>query len=614
MGASTTALKNMAEQLRIDSIESTTAAGSGHPTSCCSMAEITSVLFFDEMHYDVSDPHNPNNDRFVLSKGHAAPILYAAWSRAGLFPPEHLLTLRKIDSDLEGHPTPRLSFVDVATGSLGQGLSAGCGIAFTGKYVDQGDYRVYVLMGDGESQEGSVWEAASFASHYKLDNLVGIVDVNRLGQSEPTMLQHHMEIYKARFDAFGWHSIVIDGQDIDAVKKAFTEARNMKDKPTMILAKTHKGAGIPGIEDKDNWHGKALGDKTDAAVAAIKARMTGEGGLKPKAPSSRLKPATRPNLTPPKLGHKLGDKVATRVAYGEALVKLGEQSKEVVALDGDVKNSTYSDKFKAAFPDRFVECFIAEQNLVGVSLGMATRGKVPYASTFAAFFTRAFDQIRMGAISLAKVVFAGSHAGVSIGEDGPSQMALEDLAMFRSIPDGLVFYPSDAVSTAAALALAGNHQGIAFIRTSRPATPVIYKEDEPFEVGKAKIVRQSDKDQVTVIGAAVTLVEATKAADELAKEGIAIRIIDPFTIKPIDRATILASAKQTGGKVITVEDHYPEGGIGDAVAGALSEETGIAVYKLAVTEMPHSGQPDELVDKYGISARHIVAKVKEILR
>jgi transketolase len=310
----------------------------------------------------------------------------------------------------------------------------------------------------------------------------------------------------------------------------------------------------------------------------------------------------------------LGDKVATRVAYGEALVKLGEQSKEVVALDGDVKNSTYSDKFKAAFPDRFVECFIAEQNLVGVSLGMATRGKVPYASTFAAFFTRAFDQIRMGAISLAKVVFAGSHAGVSIGEDGPSQMALEDLAMFRSIPDGLVFYPSDAVSTAAALALAGNHQGIAFIRTSRPATPVIYKEDEPFEVGKAKIVRQSDKDQVTVIGAAVTLVEATKAADELAKEGIAIRIIDPFTIKPIDRATILASAKQTGGKVITVEDHYPEGGIGDAVAGALSEETGIAVYKLAVTEMPHSGQPDELVDKYGISARHIVAKVKEILR
>lgn len=613
MSSAVDPLKNMAQQLRIDSIESTSAAGSGHPTSCCSMAEITSVLFFDEMRYDVKNPRNPNNDRFVLSKGHAAPILYAAWAEAGLFPREELLKLRQLDNDLEGHPTPRLSFVDVATGSLGQGLSAACGMAYVGKHMDKADYRIYVLLGDGESAEGSVWEAASFASHYQLDNLVAIVDVNRLGQSEPTMFQHDMEVYRKRFDAFGWNAIVVNGHDVAAIQAALAKARETKNKPTALLAETLKGAGIPGIEDKENWHGKALGDQTDAALAAIRAAMTGPPALCPKLPTSKRTLDPGPKLTVPALGHKLGEKVATRVAYGTVLAKLAAQNPNVVALDGDTKNSTYSEKIKTVDAGRYVECFIAEQNLVGVAIGMGTRGKIPFASTFAAFFTRAFDQIRMGAISQAKTTFVGSHAGVSIGEDGPSQMALEDLAMFRTIPGGLVFYPSDAVSTAAAVTLAGNFHGLAFIRTSRPATPVLYADGEPFEIGKAKVVRKSDHDKVTVIGAGITMAEALIAADQLAEEGISIRVVDPFTIKPLDRETILASARATGGKIITVEDHYPEGGIGDAVAGELADEPGITIHKIAVRELPRSGKPEELLDRFGISASHIVAKVKEIL-
>jgi transketolase len=613
MAASSAALQDMAHQLRIDSIESTTAAGSGHPTSCCSMAEIMSVLFFDEMKYHVEQPRHPDNDRFVLSKGHAAPILYAAWAQAGLFPRSEIMKLRQFGNDLEGHPTPRLSFVDVATGSLGQGLSAGAGMAYVGKHIDQGDYRVYVLMGDGESAEGSVWEAASFASHYQLDNLVAIVDVNRLGQSEATMFQHRLEIYKARFEAFGWNAIVVDGHDIDSIRVAFAQGRQTVGKPTALIAKTFKGAGIPGIEDADNWHGKALGDQSQACVAAIQARIQGPISLKPIAPPGKLSPSLGAKIVPPALGHKLGEKVATRAAYGVALAKIGEQNANVVALDGDTKNSTFADKFKAAFPHRYCECFIAEQNLVGVAVGMGTRGKLPFASTFAAFFTRAFDQIRMAAISQAKVTLVGSHAGVSIGEDGPSQMALEDLAMFRTIPGGLVFYPSDATSTAAAVALSANHCGISFIRTSRPATPTLYPDGETFEVGKAKVVRQSAHDKVTIIGAGITLAEAVIAADQLAKEGIAVRIIDPFTIKPLDRETILSAARATGGKVITVEDHYPEGGLGDAVAGALAGEAGIVVHSLAVRELPRSGKPEELVDHYGIGHRGIAAKVKQIL-
>lgn len=542
------ALKEMATKLRIHSIESTSKAGSGHPTSCCSMADIMAVLFFDVMRYDVQNPHNPNNDRFVLSKGHAAPILYAAWAEAGLFPTSELLNLRAIDSDLEGHPTPRLSFVDVATGSLGQGLSAGCGIAYAGKYLDNADYRVFVLLGDGESAEGSVWEALSFASHYKLDNLVAIFDVNRLGQSEPTMFEHDMEVYRRRLDAFGWEAIVIDGHDISEIQQAFTKAAATKGKPTAIIAKTFKGHGIPGIEDKENWHGKPLGDKADEAVKRLKSTLSGANGLCPPRPSSKLAAPHEGAITVDPPSYKKGDKVATRTAYGNALAKLGKADRRVVGLDGDTKNSTYSEYMKKETPSQFVECFIAEQNLVGVGVGLATRGKIPFISTFACFLTRAFDQIRMAAISQSKANFAGSHAGVSIGEDGPSQMALEDLAMFRAIQGSVVFYPSDAVSTERACALAANHAGITFIRTSRPATPVIYDNDEEFAVGKAKVVRSSPEDQITVIGAAVTLFEALAAADELAKEGIHIRVIDPFTIKPIDKETLLQAAKETGGK------------------------------------------------------------------
>lgn len=613
MTASVAALKDMANQLRIDSIESTSAAGSGHPTSCCSIAEIMAVLFFNEMRYDPRDPRNPNNDRFVLSKGHAAPILYAAWAEAGLFPRAELLRLRRFDSDLEGHPTPRLNFVDVATGSLGQGLSAAAGMAYASKRLDGADCRFYVVIGDGESAEGAVWEAAAFASHCKLDNLVAIFDVNRLGQSEPTMYQHHLEIYQRRLEAFGWHAVVVDGHDVEALLKAFEAARSTKDRPTALVAKTIKGKGVPGVEDQENWHGKALGDKTASTVARLRGLLTGASCPPPHAPSGRLTAAAPPRFTTPSLGRKVGDKVATRQAFGEALRKIGEQSPLVVSLDGDTKNSTYSEMFKAKFPDRFVECYIAEQNLVGAAIGMGTRGKIPFASTFAAFFTRAFDQIRMGAISHANVKLVGSHAGVSIGEDGPSQMALEDLAMFRAVPDCRVFYPSDATSTAAAVALAANRRGVDFIRTSRPATPVIYDDGVEFEAGRAHIVRQTANDEATVVGAGVTLFEALRAADELAQEGIGVRVIDPFTIKPMDRDTIWASAKATGGRVITVEDHYAEGGLGDAVAAELADDPSIVVHKLAVREVPRSGSPEELLDHYGVSARRIVAKVRELI-
>jgi transketolase len=611
---SSAALAEMADILRIDSIVCTSKAGSGHPSSCASMAELMSVLFFDVMRFHPDDPRNPADDRFVLSKGHAAPILYAAWAEAGAFPVERLETLREFTSDLEGHPTPRLPFVDVATGSLGQGLSAACGMAYSAKYLEKIDAKFYCLMGDGESQEGSVWEAASLASHYKLDNLCGIVDVNRLGQSEPTMFQHHMEIYKARFEAFGWHAIVIDGHSVGAVRQAFRDATQTKGMPTAILAKTYKGQGIPDIADKDEWHGKALGKLTDAAVAHLKQKLTGAAkGLKPTPPSaSAAKPATGPvAMAAP--AYELGDEVATRAAYGTALAKLGADSR-IIGLDGDTKNSTYSQKLRDKYPEQFIECFIAEQNLVGVGVGLGTRGKIPFVSTFACFLSRAFDQIRMAAISQANVKFVGSHVGVSIGEDGPSQMALEDIAMFRAIPNLTLFYPSDAVATERACEMAANHRGMAFIRTSRPATPVIYNNDEKFEIGRAKVVRKGPNDRITLIGAGVTLHECMKAAKELEALGVPVRVIDPFTVKPLDRDTIYSNAWETGGLILTVEDHYPEGGLGDAVAGELGDIVGLTFHKLAIREIPRSGKPEELLDKFGISAPHIVAKVQAILR
>nr|XP_020648707.1 transketolase-like protein 1 [Pogona vitticeps] len=607
------ALRDVANRLRIHSIRATCASGSGHPTSCCSAAEIMSVLFFHAMRYKHEEPGHPSNDRFVLSKGHAAPVLYAAWAEAGYIKEPELLKLRKIDCDLEGHPTPRLPFVDVATGSLGQGLGAACGMAYTGKYFDKSSYRVYCLLGDGESSEGSVWEALQFGSHYQLDNLVAIFDINRLGQSEAAPLRHDTDIYRKRCEAFGWNTYVVDGHDVEELCGALWQASQQKGKPTAVIAKTFKGRGIPGVEDADNWHGKPMPkDKVDSIISTIEGQIQTNKVLPIHPPTQDVPQINIGDIkmpSPP--AFKIGEKVATRKAYGLALAKLGNANNRVVVLDGDTKNSTFADIFKQAHPDRYIECYIAEQNMVSVALGCAARNRtIAFASTFAAFFTRAFDHIRMGAISQGNINLCGSHAGVSIGEDGPSQMALEDIAMFRTIPGCTVFYPSDAVSTEHAVCLAANTKGICFIRTSRPETPVLYSQEEKFGIGQAKVVRKNDGDRVTVIGAGVTLHEALAAADELAKQGIHIRVIDPFTIKPLDAETIISNARATGGRIITVEDHYKEGGIGEAVAAVVSGEPGILVQSLAVSGVPRSGKPAELLDLFGISSKSIIAAVK----
>ncbi|CAH2054995.1 unnamed protein product, partial [Iphiclides podalirius] len=610
------ALKDMANKLRIDSIIATNASKSGHPTSCASMAEIMSVLFFHTMRYKVSAPKDPSADRFVLSKGHAAPILYAAWAEAGLFPVEELKKLRQLESDLEGHPTPRLSFVDVGTGSLGQGLAVAAGMAYVGKYFDQAPYRVYCLVGDGEAAEGSIWESLHFASHYKLDNLVVIFDVNRLGQSEPTSLQHRMDVYDARLKAFGANSVVVDGHDVSELVKAFDAAASVSGRPTAIVAKTFKGRGFPGIEDSDNWHGKPLGAEGDKVIKHLQAQMKSPAPRLVARPPAAAAPAVHladvALSSPP--AYAATDRVATRLAYGTALKKIADTNMRVIALDGDTKNSTFSDKLRNAYPERFVECFIAEQNLVGVATGAACRGRtVAFASTFAAFFTRAFDQIRMGAISQSNINLVGSHCGVSIGEDGPSQMGLEDLALFRSVPDCTVFYPSDAVATERAVELAANTRGICYIRTSRPATALLYPNGETFKVGQAKIVRESAADRILLIGAGVTLHEAVSAADQLQKEGVGARILDPFTVKPLDSAAVRSHAKAVGGRVLVVEDHYEAGGLGEAVLSALRLERAVAVEHLCVRELPRSGPPQALLRRFGISADHVVAAAKRLL-
>jgi transketolase len=615
MTTSLATLKNLATQLRIDSVRSTSEAGSGHPTTCLSAAEIMSTLFFSEMRYDPKNPRDPDNDRFVLSKGHAAPILYAAWAEAGLFPREDLLKLRRIDSDLEGHPTPRLSFVDVATGSLGQGICAAVGTALNARRIIS-DYRTYVLLGDGEMAEGSVWEAADIAVYHKLDSLCAVIDVNGLGQSQHTQFGHNMEEIAARWRAFEWHTIVVDGHDVQALLNAYAEARGIKGRPTMILARTIKGKGLAAIEGKDGWHGKALkkGEEADQAIAELEKQMVSDGA-KPDIQGPRSKgradsPGDYSKVGAPK--YKLGDQVATREAWGVALAAVGAADSRIVALDADVKNSTFSDKFEKVAPGRFFENFIAEQVMVGASMGLAARGAIPFPSTFACFLTRATDFIRMGAISFANVKFTGSHAGVSIGEDGPSQMALEDLSMMRSVHGCAVLYPSEAVSTERLVVEMAKHHGMAYMRTSRPKTPVIYGPEEHFPIGGSKVVRRSANDKAAVIGAGVTLFEALKAYDQLKLQGIEIRVIDAYSVQPVDAKTMIEAGRATGGKLVTVEDHYAAGGIGDAVAEAVAP-AGFTVRRLAVGEIPRSGQPDELLDRYGISAKHIIKAVTEAL-
>jgi len=600
-------LQYKATQLRIHSIRATTIAGSGHPTTCLSAADIVSALFFHVMKYNPVDPTHPNNDRFILSKGHSAPVLYAAWAEAGVIPIEKLDTLRLIDSELEGHPTPRFQWVDVATGSLGQGLSIGVGMAINGKYLDKLNYRVYVLLGDGESAEGAVWEAAALASHYKLDNLVGIIDANRLGQSQATMYGWDIESYVKRFEAFGWHAIGIDGHDMKSILAAFDEAKGVQDKPVMILAKTVKGKGVSFLEDKDGLHGKPLSveDMEEAMKELQCAKVNYELKIEPPSNCEVETPSTSEMAAP---DYQIGEEVATRGGYGTGLAKLGDVNPLVVSVDGDTKNSTYAEQFMKEHPDRYFEAFIAEQNMVGIAVGLSARGKIPFASTFGAFLTRAFDQIRMAAISRANIKLVGSHCGVSIGEDGPSQMGLEDLAMMRAITNSVVVYPSDAVAAERLVNKVAKHKGITYMRTARPKTPVIYPNDEEFKIGGSKVLRRSDDDKVTVVAAGVTLHEALKAYEMLKEEGIYIRIIDAYSIKPIDEKTLIESAKETNNTIISVEDHYYDGGLGDAVLNAVATSD-IQVHKMAVCDVPRSGKPEELLDAYGISATRIIEKV-----
>jgi transketolase len=608
------AIKEKARRLSVLSMMATTAAGSGHPTSCMSAAELVAGTFFYAMKFDPKNPNSPDSDRFVLSKGHAAPVLYAALAEAGVFPLSRLMTLRQFSSELEGHPTPRIHGVDAATGSLGQGLSVGAGLAIAQR-MEKKSSRVYVLMGDGEMAEGQVWEAAEFAGHYKLDNVTVLADVNALGQSEPTMYQHDMEIYRKKFEAQGFATEVIDGHDVAAVLTALDRAKATKGRPQAIIARTIKGHGVDFVAGKEHWHGKAL-SKDELAKAL---QEIGPAVDLPPDPGKSYARASLPQPpdfpAPAAPDYADGKPVATREAYGYALKRLGAVNPQIVAVSGDVKNSTFSEIFQNAFPDHFYQGYIAEQNMVSVGVGLAAFGKVPFLDTFACFLARAYDEVRMAAISRSNINLCGSHCGVSIGEDGPSQMALEDIAIFRAVHSSAVFYPSDAVSTERLTETMARRPGINYLRTSRPKTAILYSKDEKFPVPGFKVVRQSAQDKATVIGAGITLHEALKAADELKGQGIAIRVIDLYCVKPIDGKALAEQLAATGGRLVTVEDHWPEGGVGEAVLHALAT-AGTAPAKsrlIAVTGMPHSGKPEELVEAFGISAKHIAAAVREIV-
>jgi transketolase len=603
-------LKDKSRRLRIHSLKATTAAGSGHPSSCLSAADLVSVIFFSEMRYDPRDPYNPENDRFILSKGHAAPLLYAAYAEAGILQESQITTLRRLDSDLEGHPTPRLPWVEVATGSLGQGLSAGLGTALAAR-MNGFAYDTYVLLGDGECAEGAVWEAAELASYYQVSNLYAVVDVNGLGQSQPTIHRFDVDNFAAKFRAFGWHAVAIDGHNYSEIIDAFASLRREAgSKPRVIVARTFKGKGVSLLENLEGWHGKPVPKSDLEKALAELSEPHASDGFRPN-PRPRPRREERAISVQIAINRRIGEMAATREAYGDALAKLAEKNDQIVALDGDTKNSTFSEKVLKTRPDRFLEMFIAEQNMVGVAAGMAARGMIPFVSTFAAFLTRAFDQIRMAGVSRANIKFCGSHAGVSIGEDGPSQMGLEDLAMFRPIPGSIVLYPSDAVSTERLVAEAARVSALCYIRTTRPKTPVLYANDEKFPFGGSKILRRSEDDRVTVVGAGITVHEALKASDALAAEGIRVRVIDAYSVKPLDKTTLLASAKETQENVVVVEDHYEEGGLGDAVLNAMGNTS--RVVKLAVREIPRSGPPEALLDAYGISAKQIIQAVKSLL-
>lgn len=616
----------LGKQLRVDSIRCTTAAESGHPTSSMSAADLMAVLLAGYLKYDWEHPCNPNNDRLIFSKGHASPLLYAMYRAAGVITDDELLSLRKFGSRLEGHPKPLqsadhhgaphgLPWVDVATGSLGQGLPIGVGMALSGKYVDALPFHVWVLLGDSEMAEGSIWEAFDKAGHYKLSNVIAILDMNRLGQRGPTELGWDAPVYAARARAFGWHAIEIDGHDTAAIDAAYSQAIGQEAKPTFIVAKTVKGSGVSLVANKEGWHGKAL--SAEQAKDAIK-ELGGERHVVVHvAKPAPLQPAPPPTALPLKLPvYEIGTEEATRKAFGDALVAVGANRPEVVVLDGEVANSTFTDEFGKAYPTRFFEIFIAEQQLVSAAIGLSVLRKVAFAATFAAFLTRAFDQIRMAAVSNSNLRLCGSHAGVSIGEDGPSQMALEDLAMMRAVCGSAVLYPCDANQTAYLVDAMADLPGISYLRTTRAKTPTIYAPGDTFPIGGSKLVRHSDADQVAIVAAGITLHESLSAYAQLKSEGILVRVIDAYSVKPIDKEALHDAARVTGGRIVVVEDHWPEGGIGDAVLDAFTgalETKPPTVVKLAVRAIPSSGTPAELLAAAGIDARHIAQAVRELL-
>jgi transketolase len=601
--------RELGQQLRVDSIRCVAVTKSGHPTSSMSAADLMAVLLAKYLHYDFDDPDNPENDHLVFSKGHASPLLYSLYKAAGAVTDEELLTFRTLGSRLQGHPTPAIPWVDVATGSLGQGLPFAIGMALAGKKLDRLPYRVWALCGDSEMAEGSMWEAFEHAAFYELDNLIAIIDVNKFGQRGETMHGWDLDSYADRARAFGWHTIEIDGHDVEAIDRAYGEAVAEQGKPTVIVARTLKGKGAKEVEDKPGWHGKALEHPEEAIEELGGERNIVVDVAKPEV-GERHVFETSGSLELPTWD--LGEEVATRRAYGDALAALGSARGDVVALDGEVSNSTYAEIFRDAHPDRYFEMYIAEQQMVAAAVGLQTRGWKPFASTFAAFFSRAYDFIRMAAISQANIRLCGSHAGVSIGEDGPSQMALEDLAMMRAVHGSTVLYPCDANQTARLVEEMADRSGIVFMRTTRANTPVVYDAGEEFPIGGSRVLREGD--DIAIVAAGITLHESLKAADQLAAEGIDARVIDLYSVKPVDEATLRAAAEATGGRILTVEDHWPEGGIGDAVLEALSDgETPASVVRLAVREMPGSGKPAELLAAAGIDADHIAEAARSLV-
>ncbi|MBI4455213.1 MAG: transketolase [Acidobacteria bacterium] len=609
---------SLARQLRVDSIRSSTAAGSGHPTSSMSAAELIAVLISKHLRYDFANLQNPTNDHLILSKGHASPLLYAVYKAVGAISDQEMLTFRKFGSRLQGHPTPAIPWVDVATGSLGQGLAIGVGIALAGKYLDKLPYRVWALLGDSEMAEGSVWEAFDHAAYYGLGNLIAILDMNRLGQRGETMHGWNGSIYAARARAFGWHAIEIDGHDTDAIDRAYCEASPPRNQPTLIVAKTMKGRGVSFLENKDGWHGKPLSEQE--ASKAIQ-ELGGESSILIEVPKPLPgTPAAPPSVSPLKLPtYEIGAMLATRKAYGDALKALGASRTDFAVLDAEVCNSTFAEEFAKAYPGRYFEMYISEQQMLAAAVGLSARHRVTFASTFAAFLTRAYDFIRMAAISRANLKLCGSHAGVSIGEDGPSQMGLEDLAMMRAVHGSTVLYPCDPNQTAHLVAAMLDYAGISFLRTTREKTPVLYPASERFEIGGSKVVRQSRADQAAVIAAGITVHQAIKACDELQQEGISARLIDAYSVKPIDQQTLYEAATATGGRLVVVEDHWPEGGLGAAVMEALTancarEPLALKLVHLAVREMPGSGTPQQLMDAAGIGTRRIMQAVRELAK